>query len=104
MTANPGVGIFRGHHRTDVPVRTDHPPDEVSPNIREILYAAKNGKYVGCRDPMRMRNPELDHIVPRSRGGRHTDSNLQLLCGWCNRTKGNRDMDCLRVRLREMGD
>ena len=55
-------------------------------------------------DLMRMRNLELDHIVPRSRGGRHTDSNLQLLCGWCNRTKGNRDMDYLRVRLREMGD
>ena len=52
---------------------------------------------------MRRRNLELDHITPRSKGGRHTDSNLQQLCGWCNRTKGNRAMSYLRVRLRETG-
>ena len=50
---------------------------------------------------MRQRNLELDHSTPRSNGGRHTDSSLQLLCGWCNTTKGNRDMNYLRVRLRE---
>ena len=104
MTATPGVGIFRGHHRLDTPERTDHEPDEVSPNIREILYAAQEGKCAGCGDPMRLRNLELDHIMPRSKGGRHTDANLQLLCGWCNRTKGNRDMNYLRVRLRELDE
>ena len=103
MTETPGVGIFRGHHRLDVPERTDQEPDEVSPNIREVLYAAQEGKCAGCGDPMRLRNLELDHIMPRSKGGRHTDANLQLLCGWCNRTKGNRDMNYLRVRLRELG-
>ena len=101
MTATPAVGIFRGHHRTEVPARTDQPPDEVSPGIREMLYARQGRKCAGCGDAMRMRNLELDHITPRSKGGRHTDSNLQLLCGWCNRTKGNRDMNYLRVRLRE---
>ena len=103
MTETPGVGIFRGHHRLDVPERTDQEPDEVSPNIREVLYAAQEGTCAGCRDPMRLHNLELDHIMPRSKGGRHTDANLQLLCGWCNRTKGNRDMNYLRVRLRELG-
>ncbi|MCY4617823.1 MAG: DNA methyltransferase [Chloroflexi bacterium] len=101
MVATSGVGLFGGHHRTDVPARTDQPPDEVSPDIRESLYRSQKGKCVGCGDPMRMRNLEIDHITPRSRGGRHTDSNLQLLCGWCNRTKGNRDMNYLRVRLRQ---
>ena len=33
---------------------------------------------------------EVDHIVPRSRGGEHTWSNVQLLCGPCNRSKGNK--------------
>ena len=51
---------------------------------------------------MRQCNLELGHITQRSKGGRHADSNLRLLCGWCNRTKGNRDMNHLRVRLREM--
>ncbi|MCY4107838.1 MAG: DNA methyltransferase [Chloroflexi bacterium] len=33
---------------------------------------------------------EVDHIIPRSRGGEHTWGNVQLLCGPCNRSKGNR--------------
>ena len=33
---------------------------------------------------------EFDHIWPRSKGGFTTVDNLQLLCGQCNRKKGNR--------------
>lgn len=33
--------------------------------------------------------PEIDHIVPISRGGPHVASNLQLLCRSCNLDKGN---------------
>ena len=35
---------------------------------------------------------EVDHIVPRSKGGEHTWDNVQLLCGPCNRSKGNKSM------------
>lgn len=33
---------------------------------------------------------EVDHIVPRSRGGTDDLDNLQTLCRTCNRRKGNR--------------
>jgi 5-methylcytosine-specific restriction endonuclease McrA len=33
--------------------------------------------------------PNLDHIVPLSRGGDHTRSNVQLLCRKCNILKGD---------------
>lgn len=33
---------------------------------------------------------EYDHIHPRSKGGLNTVGNIQLLCGQCNRRKGNR--------------
>jgi len=32
-------------------------------------------------------NLHLDHIVPLSRGGKHTVGNLQMLCGKCNLSK-----------------
>lgn len=33
---------------------------------------------------------EIDHIIPVSKGGLTTESNLQTLCWRCNRTKGSR--------------
>ena len=35
---------------------------------------------------------EVDHILPRSRGGTDHVENLQLLCAHCNRSKGNKTM------------
>lgn len=32
--------------------------------------------------------PEIDHIIPLSKGGTHTHANIQLLCRQCNINKG----------------
>lgn len=34
---------------------------------------------------------QIDHAIPRSRGGDATLDNAQLTCDWCNRSKGNSD-------------
>lgn len=33
---------------------------------------------------------QIDHVVPRSRGGTHQEANLQTLCYYCNVRKGAR--------------
>lgn len=45
------------------------------------------GQNPGSTDPYS--RIELDHIVPLSRGGSDDDTNLQPLCGRCNRFKNN---------------
>ena len=44
---------------------------------------------------------EVDHVVPRSKGGTDHFDNLQLLCGHCNRIKGNRPQEYLIAELKE---
>ena len=41
----------------------------------------------------------LDDVISCSKGGADVNGNLQLLCGWCNRTKGARSNEYLRERL-----
>ena len=56
-------------------------------------------RVCGCDTPKALRGtleddaPELDHIIPISKGGTHTSDNLQCLCRVCNILKSDKDMD-----------
>ncbi|MDE0221990.1 MAG: HNH endonuclease signature motif containing protein, partial [Spirochaetaceae bacterium] len=95
-------GAFTAYtHRTDVPQRTDMgvlPPYNCSEN-RERLYGRQGGDCAGCGEHFTARHLEVDHIIARSKGGTDHIDNLQLLCGHCNRTKGDRGMEYLRTKL-----
>jgi len=41
--------------------------------------------------------PELDHIIPLSKGGEHSYRNTQCACRRCNREKGARELGQLRL-------
>jgi 5-methylcytosine-specific restriction endonuclease McrA len=41
----------------------------------------------------------IDHIIPRSRGGEHSWSNLVTACPDCNRKKGGRTLQEAKMRL-----
>ena len=53
----------------------------------------------GCGTHFEMRHLEVDHIIARNKGGTDHLDNLQLLCGHCNRTKGDRGVVYLRKKL-----
>ena len=70
-------------------------------NIKELLYEQQKKLCNGCKIQFPLRNLEIDHVVPKSKGGHHTASNLQLLCGYCNRVKGNRSQEYLLNKVRK---
>lgn len=93
--------FFRGSVRTDIPQRTD-----IGQLIRfndarnkRRLYGEQGGYCAGCGEHFEMRNMEVDHIIARAKGGTDHIENLQLLCGACNRVKGDRGMEYLRTKL-----
>ena len=96
------LGMFYdGAHRSDIPRRTDLgklPPYNSSANRRH-LYGEQGGHCAGCDTHFQARNLEVDHIIAKGKGGTDHMENLQLLCASCNRIKGDRGMEYLRLKL-----
>ena len=90
--------------RTDVPRRSDL-VDEIREfqNDKHVLYGQQEGHCNGCGGMFEFRNLEVDHVVPRAKGGSDHISNYQLLCGFCNRTKGTGSQEELLAKLRREG-
>lgn len=94
-----GLLLFKPIHRRDVPQDRG---GTRSRDIKHFLYGKQEGKCMGCLTHFPFQNFEMDHIVPTSKGGPNTDDNLQLLCGYCNRVKGDRTQEYLISKVRSM--
>ena len=127
LTENKGI-IGEVIHRTNAPKRTDPiephqihieglfgkkdasmletlTPRELRrfKTHKHVLFGMQEGKCAGCQVSFHFRNMTIDHIKPRSQDGTDHITNLQLLCGACNSTKGNRTQSYLIEKLREDG-
>ena len=92
--------------RTDTDVDEDEPQQQKIPNNRihkNDLYGKQEGECNGCRDHLKIRHLEVDHIVPQIDGGTDHPKNLQLLCSSCNRIKGRGSQEELIRKLKERG-
>ena len=89
--------------RTDIPKRTDIDTPVPYRQNKHVLFGQQEGHCRGCRSAFEFRHLEVDHIIPQDSGGTDHIENLQLLCGHCNRGKGNRSQEYLMARLHELG-
>lgn len=86
--------------RTDIPQRKGRR----SKGIKHVLYGIQHGYCNGCLYHYQFKDLEVDHVIPKAKGGQDDDKNLQLLCGNCNRRKGkNLTMAELRATLKTDG-
>jgi 5-methylcytosine-specific restriction endonuclease McrA len=63
---------------------------------RKRIFKRDNNECVYCGSK---RNLTIDHIMPRSRGGKNTWSNLVTCCSNCNLRKGNRTPEEASMRM-----
>ena len=80
------------------------PRRRIPARTKTRLYKDQGGFCGGCAEPFAKRNLEVDHIWPVSRGGTDEYENLQLLCGHCNRVKGDRTQKYLEDKFNEIQD
>ena len=99
LSNTPGR-LFRDFTATEqVPKRTDVRIVQPTESVKQQLYKEQNGKCKACGEDFKIWNLEIDHILPKSKGGGDYYENYQLLCGNCNRIKGDHPMEYLRTKI-----
>jgi site-specific DNA-methyltransferase (adenine-specific) len=94
------AGLFKDFIATDqIPKRTDIKEMLPSESVKKRLYKQQQSQCNGCGQNFEIHNLEIDHIIPKSKGGGDYYENYQLLCGSCNRIKGIRPMEYLRMKI-----
>ncbi|MDR1485537.1 MAG: HNH endonuclease [Planctomycetaceae bacterium] len=95
------AGLFKDFIATDqIPKRTDIKEIAPSETVKQRLYKQQDGKCNACGQDFEIRNLEIDHIIPKAKGGGNYYENYQLLCSSCNRRiKGDRPMEYLRMKI-----
>ena len=87
-------------HLDRPPVRTDLKRCAPSLSTKGRLFKDQGGKCNACGEAFDARHMEIDHIIPRAKNGGDHYENYQLLCGHCNRTKGDRPMEYLQAKIK----
>lgn len=63
---------------------------EQSTAMRVHIIERDNSTCYMCHRKLPFSEVTLEHVIPRSRGGRTVESNLKVACEPCNNRKGNR--------------
>lgn len=69
-----------------------------SPEERDIVLRKTDGLCAYCGSPLEA-NFQVDHFIPKTRGGCSSPSNLVPSCGPCNNSKGDRLLEEWRTQV-----
>ncbi len=69
---------------------------------RYEIYERDGGKCYMCAQDISLKNAELDHLIPVSRGGSSDPSNIALSCRGCNRRRGTNVGEQQLLKLSEI--
>jgi 5-methylcytosine-specific restriction endonuclease McrA len=64
---------------------------------RKRIYKRDNNQCVYCGSE---KNLTIDHIIPRSRGGKNSWVNLVTCCSYCNLKKANKTPEEANMKMR----
>jgi len=99
LTDASGI-LFKDFIATEqIPKRTDMEIVMPSQTVKERLYKEQQGRCNACGEEFKIWHLEVDHILPKAKGGGDYYENYQLLCANCNRIKGDRPMEYLRMKI-----
>lgn len=73
---------IRASEEAVVGARRERIPEEV----RIFVWSRDDGRCVRCGAEEDL---QFDHVIPVARGGGNAPENIQVLCGTCNRAKGD---------------
>ncbi len=66
-------------------------PDTLTVSEWKVILQSQNNYCAGCATEFTgLIPPQMDHIIPITKGGSTTKENVQALCEHCNMSKGNR--------------
>ena len=65
--------------------------DPIPGSLRYRVLKESGGRCANCGATKKKRPLDVDHIIPKSKGGKNIYENLQVLCSLCNQEKGNKD-------------
>ena len=90
----------REHPRFEAPIeRTDLGRLPKPSTHKKALYGEQEGRCAACGEHFTIDLFDVDHIIPKAKGGTDHRSNLQLLDVGCHRRKGTGSMSKLMVKL-----
>lgn len=75
--------VVRAREEDAATARRERIPDDV----RGLVWARDGGRCVRCGAGEDL---QFDHVIPVAKGGGNAHTNIQILCGDCNRLKSDR--------------